>query len=279
MIYPLCSGVAAWPMTLNWIGSADAASRKSNKVQIAAYRAPSTTHVLAQLVAKELVSRRLSESSRMSAAVIEFSDDDARFGESEIRKDVEAKLQSLLMHYDVIMLWEPHCEMALQRGARYLFRNEYESLLKSFGSPPMYSGLLITQEMIRENPTIPIRLRRALDRAVARLQDPNRLSYCGQTLERRRLLAGFEEKVCETVLARVVENAPSPADTRDTGRPGWNSASLAWADGIFAAHSLRKSLVYSQPDLALKLEYQGRDGVTPDDFRQLIYTQSSLGDS
>lgn len=184
MIYPLCSGVGAWPMTLNWIGTANAASRASNKVQVAAYRAPSTTHVLAQLVAQRLISPRLSRSSRMSAAVVELSDAEARFGESDTRKDVEDGLALLLMHYDVIMLWEPHCELALQRGARYFFQNEYEGILNEYGPSLMYSGVLLTDEMIRDNPTIPMRLRRALDRAVARLQDPDRLSYCKQTLER-----------------------------------------------------------------------------------------------
>lgn len=276
MVYPLCNRVSAWPMTLNWIGSADAASRKSNKVQVAAYKAPSTTHVLAQLVARRLVSPRLSRSSKLSATVVELNDSEAQFGESEVRKDVEDGLQLLLMQYDVIMLWEPHCEIALQLGARYFFPNEYEAILKDFGPSVMYSGVLLTQEMIHENPTLPIRLRRALDRAVARLQDPNRYSYCRQTLEQRRLLAGFERGVCESVLARLVENTPPPADTADYKRPGWNTAGQTWAAEIFAAHSLRKSLVFSQPDLATRLQYQV--GATSDDCRQLIYSHSVLGD-
>lgn len=79
------------------------------------------------------------------------------------------------------------------------------------------------------------------------------------------------------VLARLVKNTPAPADTSDYKRPGWNTASQTWAAEIFAAHSLRKSLVYSEPDLATKLQYQAR--ATSDDCRQLIYTQPTLGDS
>lgn len=265
-IYPLSSGVAAWPMTLNWIGRADAAQRKRNIVQIAAYRSPSTTHVLAQYVATKMLGPKLTAESRMSATVVELSDAEANFGEGEIHKDVESKLHELLTHYDVMMLWEPHCEMALQLGARYLFRNDYETIKTRFGPPPIYSGLIVTQEMIKENPTIPIRLRRALDRAITRLQDPNRLSYCGQTLERRRLLAGFEKGIQESVLARVVENTPLPADTKTIGHPGWAAAKSAWADGIHAAHRLRKSIIDTDPDLASKLEYQSRDA----DFDKLI---------
>jgi hypothetical protein len=51
VIYPLCQGIAAWPMTLNWIGTSTALHRR---VRVAAYKAPSTTHVLAHLVSNRV---------------------------------------------------------------------------------------------------------------------------------------------------------------------------------------------------------------------------------
>jgi hypothetical protein len=267
MVYPICTGIAAWPMTLNWIGSTAASNRQ---VKIAAYRAPSTTHVLAQFVARNVISPLLPTASGIAVSVVELADEEASFGESEIREDVSGRLHDLLMKYDVVMLWEPHCELALSLGARYLQRSQYETKLQEFGFP-LYSGLVLSQHLIYSNPTLPIRLRRGLDRAVARLQDPNRLRYCMPTLTQRRLLNGFTDQVRESVLNRLVRSMPVPTDSRELKVAGWANAAWSWADWIYAADNLRQSLIKNDPHLRATFQISEHSLTNAGEFRQLMY--------
>jgi hypothetical protein len=274
VIYPICHGVAAWPMTLNWIGSASAAK---NQVQIAAYKAPSTTHVLAQLVAKKVIAPLLTNAPRISSEIIQLPDEEARFGEDEDREDVMNRLRGLLKKYDVTMLWEPHCELALSLGARYLHRGIYEEALGEFDFKVMYSALIMSRDLIRTNPTLPVRLRRALDRAVSRLQDPDRLKYCQSTLNDRRLLNGFSDHIRESVLNRLVASMPVPVDAKVAGMAGWNAVMVSWAEGIFAADKLRQSVAQNVTGLATELSVSDRRYVSAGDYRQLIFSQDDAG--
>jgi hypothetical protein len=267
MIYPICTGIAAWPMTLNWIGSSAAQKRE---VKIAAYKAPSTTHVLAQFVARNVITPLLPRESGITATAVNFEGDEASFGECDIREEASKRLKDLLVKYDVIMLWEPHCELALSLGARYLQRSQYERRLSEVGYP-LYSGLLMSERLIYRNPTLPIRLRRALDRAVARLQDPNRLPYCMPTLNQRRLLNGFDEQVRESVLNRLVESIPKPVDARELQIAGWGNATFSWAQGIYAADNLRQSLIKNDATLRNLFEVREHGLTNPGEFRRLIY--------
>jgi hypothetical protein len=267
LVYPICNGVAAWPMTLNWIGST-AASK--SQVQIAAYKAPSTTHVLAQFVKRNVIVPLLPAASGITVSVVELKDEEADFGESDRREEVSRHLEEVLMKYDVVMLWEPHCELAVSLGARYLERNEYEARVSELGSP-LYSGLVLSDKMIYRNPTLPIRLRRGLDRAVARLQDPDRLSYCTPTLIQRRLLNGFSSSVQKSVLARLVESVPKPIGSGEFKSAGWENAAGPWAAGISAADNLRKALVKNNPALRTQLQLSTRSLTSTDEFRSLIY--------
>ena len=83
MVYPICTGIAAWPMTLNWIGSTAALNKQ---VRIAAYKAPSTTHVLAQFVKQHVITPLLPVASGVTASVVGLKDEEAQFGESDIRE-------------------------------------------------------------------------------------------------------------------------------------------------------------------------------------------------
>lgn len=267
MVYPICTGIAAWPMTLNWIGSTAALNKQ---VRIAAYKAPSTTHVLAQFVKQHVITPLLPVASGVTASVVGLKDEEAQFGESDIREEVSRHLQQLLIDYDVIMLWEPHCELALSLGARYLQRSQYETKLQEVGFP-LYSGLVMSEHLIFNNPTLPIRLRRGLDRAVTRLQDPNRLPYCLPTLNQRRLLNGFTDQVRESVLNRLVKSVPMPADPRELKTPGWGNVAWAWADGIYAADNLRKFLIKNDPQLREKFQVREHGLSNSGEFRELTY--------
>lgn len=206
--------------------------------------------------------------------VVELHDGEARFGENEARDEVSKALKALLMKYDVLMLWEPHCELALRLGARYVFRSNYEEILKQFGPELIYSGVVIADEIIRENPTLPIRLGRALDRAVARLRDPQRLSYCELTLGQRSLLLSPDDKsLCESVLSRLAENSPIPTTTRTLKTPGWKPAASAWAHGLYAADKLRSSLIRSRPALKNKLQFKEHEYADARDFHKLLYVR------
>jgi hypothetical protein len=277
VIYPLCQGVAAWPMTLNWIGSAEAVQKHLQHVTVAGYKAPSTTHVLAQLVAKKVIRPLLTNAPGITPDIVELIDDEARFGEYEDWEDVSNLLRKLLMKYDVIMLWEPHCEMALSLGARYLHRNVYEKALDGFDYSPMYSAVIMTAAMIQENPTLPRRLRRALDRSVARLQDPHRLRYCDSTLNERSLLSGLSDEIREAVLSRLVESMPSPVGAGVQRTAGWSNATQVWADGIFAADKMRQLVAGRDPLLATKLGISPQRLPSAGEYRSFIYSQEDVG--
>jgi hypothetical protein len=126
--------------------------------------------------------------------------------------------------------------------------------------------------MIENNPTLPIRLRRGLDRAVARLQDSPRLNYCQSTLDYRRLLNGFSTSVQESVLARLVGSIPKPITSQQLKTAGWGNAARTWAGGISAADNLRKLLDKNDPALRDKLVSD--HGVTDINvFQSFIYTR------
>ena len=269
LVYPICNGIAAWPMTLNWIGSKAAANPK--QVRIAAYKAPSTTHVLARFVARNVITPLLPQAPEIKVDVVELEDDEASFGRSEDPDEALRCLREVLMKYDVVMLWEPHCEMALSLGARYLERDAYEKKIAQSGSL-LYSGLLLSEKMIDNNPTLPIRLRRGLDRAVARLQDSPRINYCQSTLDERRLLNGFSPSVQESVLARLVCSIPKPVESHQLKTTGWGNATWIWASGISAADNLRKLLVKNDRVLREKLQVMDHGFTDMNGFRNLIYT-------
>ena len=272
LVYPICNGVAAWPMTLNWIGSKSASNTK--EVRIAAYRAPSTTHVLARFVARNIITPLLPRVPEMKIEVVELEDHEASFGKSDDPDEALRSLRDVLMKYDVVMLWEPHCEMALSLGARYLERDAYEKRIAQNG-PLLYSGLLLSDKMIDNNPTLPIRLRRGLDRAVARLQEAPRLGYCHSTLDERRLLNGFSTSVQESVLARLVCSMPKPVASRQLRTAGWGNAAWTWAGGISAADNLRKLLVKNDRAVRDKLQITDHGFTDLNGFRNLIYTQET----
>jgi hypothetical protein len=239
---------------------------------VAAYKAPSTTHVLAQLASNRVMRPLSANTSSASPEVVELTDDEARFGEDEDRENVSSRIRGLLGRYDVTILWEPHCEVALSLGARYVARAAYEQALKEFEFPLMYSAVVMSEALIRSNPTLPLRLRRALDRAVTRLQDPNRLRYCLATLNNRSLLGGFNGTVREVVLGRLVASVPAPADTVDSGVAGWNAVNSRWAEGIYATYKLRQSVSQQKPELAARLRVSDQHLTSVGECRRFIFS-------
>lgn len=272
LVYPICNGIATWPMTLNWIGST--AATNTREIRIAAYKAPSTTHVLARFVARNVIAPLLPRDSEIKVEVIELDDDEASFGKSDDPDEVLRCLRDVLLKYDVVMLWEPHCEMALSLGARYLERDAYEKRIAQSGSL-LYSGLVLSDKIIENNPTLPIRLRRGLDRAIARLQDSPRLVCCQSTLEERRLLNGFSTAVQESVLARLVCSMPKPVGSGQLRTAGWGIAAGTWASGMSAADNLRRVLVKNDRIGRDKLQITDHDFTDLNGFRNLIFTQET----
>lgn len=127
---------------------------KGGQLTIASYKPPSTTFVMAAALKEEWKNaHKLQRNSGIEIGLQPI----------EVSAFKESNLPYLLNMYDVVMLWEPFLTIAKS----YTENTELEDFLPN---NLMYSAVIMSERLLRDKPTLGIRIFRALSRASYAIQ-------------------------------------------------------------------------------------------------------------
>jgi ABC-type nitrate/sulfonate/bicarbonate transport system substrate-binding protein len=129
--------------------------KRGERISIATYPPPSTTFVMAAALRHELERYNEARGKEKPNVTLKPVDID------KVRDD----LRNVLEENDIVMLWDPQLTIAKSWSEVTEFSFDSEGQGGSQQNPLMYSALVIPERLLKDKPTLGLRLFRALSRA------------------------------------------------------------------------------------------------------------------
>ncbi len=154
ILVPLVTRNAVRPITKREL-AIHTRREKSGDISIATYPAPSTTFVMAAALGYEL--ERHNEARGKTKPKVTLNP----VGVEKIRDD----LRNVLEENDIVMLWDPQQTIAKSWSEVTEFSFDREDRGGNQQNPVMYSAIVIPESLMKDKPTLGLRLFRAISRA------------------------------------------------------------------------------------------------------------------